>query len=70
MLFRVLIDGYAASVVFNDDAPVFANGHFDVGAEARQCFVDAVVDGFVDEVVKALLADVANVHSGAFAHGL
>ena len=48
MFFR----GYAASVVYDGDAPVFIYGHVYCVAESRERFVDGVVYDLVYEVVQ------------------
>ena len=70
MLLRMLIDGNAASVVLDDDAVVLAHRHLDVRAEPRKGFVDTIVNGFVNQVVQSLFADVADVHRGALPYRL
>lgn len=69
MLFGVHIYGNTTTIILYDDGVVFADGHFDVGTIASQCFVDRVVHCLVYEVVETLLADVADVHGWTFAHG-
>ena len=69
VLLLVHIDGDTASVVLHGDAVVLVDGDLDVGAESSECFVDGVIYGLIDEVVKALLADVADVHGRALAYG-
>ena len=57
-------------VVLDDDRVVGVERDVNVGAEAREGLVHAVVDDLVDEVVQALLAGRADVHTGALTNGL
>ena len=70
MLLLVHIHRDATSVVLHGDRVVFVDGHFDVRTEACQRLIDRVIHGFINEMVKTLLADVADIHGGAFSHGL
>ena len=69
-LFFVDVDGNAATVVLHYDGTVLANRHFDVGAIAGQGFVDGVIHRFIDQMVQAFLANVADVHRRTLANGL
>ena len=69
MQLLVLVYGDAAAVVLYGDGLVLVDCHLYMGAVASHCFVDGVIHGLVNEVVETLLADVTNVHRGAFAHG-
>jgi hypothetical protein len=61
------LDGDAAAVVFDGDAAVDVDRDAHRGGVAGHRFVDRVVDDFVDEMVKAALGGVADVHRRAFA---
>ena len=63
------IHGNTTAVVLDGDGIVFVDRHFDVCAEAGERLVDRVVNGFIDEVVQSLLADVADIHGRALADG-
>ena len=65
----VLVDGDASAVVLNGDALVFVDGHLYVGAIACHCLVDRVVHGLVHQVMKTLLAYIADIHRRTLAHG-
>ena len=65
----VLIDGDTASIVLDGNGVIFIDRYFDMRTIAGHRLVDRVVDGLVDQMVKTLLADVTDVHSGAFAYG-
>jgi hypothetical protein len=60
--FGVDVDGYAAAVVAYGDRVVDVEGDVDLGRTTGQDFVGAVVDDFVNEVMKAVRAGVADVH--------
>ena len=66
----MLVDGNTAAVVLHGDGIILVDGYFDILAKASHCLVDGVIDGFVDQVMKTLLTDVANVHGGTLTHGL
>ena len=70
LLRLVHVDGNAAAVVDDGDRVVDVDGDIDVLAETRERFVDGVVDDFVNEMVQAAFARVADVHRGALAHRL
>ena len=67
-LFLVHVDGDAAAIVFDGYRIVFVDGYFYVFAIACQGLVYGVVHYFINQMVQALLAYVAYVHSGAYAH--
>ncbi len=69
VLFFVHVDRYASTVVDHCYGVVFVDGHFDVCGKSGQRFVDGVVHHFIHEVMESFLADVADVHRRAFAHG-
>jgi len=63
--------GNAAAVVDDGNAVVGVDGDDDVVAHAGQRFVDGVVDDLEHHVMQAgAVLGVADVHAGAFAHGL
>ena len=68
--FLMFVHRYASTVVLYGYRVIFVNRNFNVSAISGHCLVDRVVDGLVHQVVETFLADVANVHSGALAHGL
>ena len=68
--FLVLVDGDASAVVLHGDGVVFIDGYLDVGAVACHRLIDGVVYGFIYQVVKTFLADIADIHGGAFPYGL
>ena len=53
----------AATIVRDCTAAVIIERHFDVRAVARECFVDTVVDDFVDQMVQAARGCRADVHA-------
>ena len=48
----VLVDGDAATVVFDRAGAVFVDGHVDLVAKPAESLVDGVVDDLPDEVMK------------------
>jgi hypothetical protein len=66
----VLVDGDAAAVVLDPDAPVAEEGDLDPAAVARHRFVDGVVHDLPDQVVEALGSGRSDVHGGAAADRL
>ena len=66
----VLADGDAAAVVRAADGAVLMDGYDDLVAVTGHCFVDGVVDDFVDKVVQAALVRTTDVHAGPAADGL
>ena len=70
VLFLVHVNRDTASVILYGDGVVFVDGYFDVRAVACQCLIDGVVYGLIHEMVQTLLADVTDVHGGAFSHSL
>ena len=65
----VLIDRDTTSVILHGDRVVFVDSYFDMRTKASHRLVARVVDGLVDQMVKTLLADVANIHGGALTYG-
>ena len=66
----VHIDGNAAAFVLDGERAVGVDDDVNLVAVASEGLVDGVIDDFVDEVVVAAFARVADIHGGAFAHGL
>ena len=66
----VLIYWDTAAVVLNCYRLVFVDGYLDVRAIASHSLIDRVVNSLIYEVVKSLLAYVADVHRRALAHCL
>ncbi len=64
-LFGVFFDRDASAVVGHGDGFIFADFDNNVVAEAAHGLVDGVVDYFVDHVVEAALAGVADIHRGS-----
>ncbi len=60
----------AAPVVAHRHRVVLVDRYLDARGKTRQRFVDRVVHHLVDQVMEALLTDVADVHGRPFAHGL
>src|SRR5262245_32339887 len=69
-IFVVRIDGNAATVVDDSAATVGEQRHFDARREARERFVNGVVDDLVDEVMEARRTGRSDVHTGPFADRL
>ena len=67
-LLRMDVDGDAAAVVADADRAVDVDLDVDVLAKPGQGLIDAVVDQFVDEMMQALAAGIADVHAGALAN--
>lgn len=61
------IGGDASPVVGYFDRPVGLDGDGDKAREASHCFVDGVIDDFIDEVMERAQSGAADVHPGAFA---
>jgi hypothetical protein len=60
----------AAAVVLDADPTLLGDRDCDQAAVAGECFIDRVVDNFIDEVVKTTWTGGADVHAGAFANRL
>src|SRR6266511_680657 len=67
---RMHIDGNSTPVVFNGDRIVQVDRDVDLVAEAGKGFIYAVVHDLINEVRQAYLTVRADVHRGAFAHGV
>ena len=67
---RMDADRDAAPVIHHGDAAVGMDGDLDPVADARQGFVDGVIDHFVDEVMQGLDVRAAHIHAGAAPYGL
>ena len=59
----------AAIVRYLNDVAGF-DGNFDMGAVPGQCFVNRIIDDFVDQMMQAGGAGGADIHTGALAHSL
>src|SRR5205807_7584222 len=57
----------AAAIVADGHAAVDVDGDGDLGGVAGHGFVDGVIDRFVDQVVQAFDAGIADVHAGPLA---
>ena len=69
--FRVRIDGNTASVVLDGNRAVGVDRDRDEGAVAGKMLIDRVVEHFENGVVETAFGrGIANVHPGAFPHGL
>src|SRR5262249_52776415 len=66
--FVMLLDGDAAAVVTDADALIDIDFDEDIPAIARQGFVDAVIDQFIDQMVQPAGGRVADVHARALAN--
>ncbi len=65
------VHGNPTAVVGDGDrGAVGMKRHFDGGGVAVHRLVDTVVEDLPDEVVESLRGNAADVHAGAFAHGL
>ncbi len=64
------VHGDAAAVVGDADHVALFNGHLDMGAEARQGFVDGVVHDLIHQVVQARGGGGADVHARPLPHCL
>ena len=64
------VDRDAAAIVFDGARPVLVQGYFDFGAVAVGGFVDAVIDDFPNQMVKATTVCGADIHARAFADAL
>src|SRR5690606_37635528 len=60
----------AAAVVDDAETAVGEERHLDLGAIAREGFVDGVVDDLVHQVVQTALTGRADVHAGPLAYRL
>src|SRR5204862_409641 len=59
------VHGDSPAIVGDTEAAIHVDLDVDVGAEAADGFIDAVIDQFVDEVVQAARTGVADVHAGS-----
>ena len=66
----MFVDWNTTTIVLNSDRLILVDSHLNMGAVARHCLVDGVVNGLVDEVMETFLTDVANVHGRTLAHCL
>jgi hypothetical protein len=68
--FRMRVDGDAAPVVADGDGMVFVQLHLDAGGVAGHRLVHGVVEHLGHQMVQRALIGAADIHAGAFAHGL
>ncbi len=67
----VHVDRNTAAVIFHRYRAVLVDGDIDAVAMAGERFVDRVVEHFIDHVMETrAVIRVADIHAGAFAHGL
>ena len=66
----VQVHGNAPAVVLYGDAVIRMDGDLDVVAMPAHGLVDGVVHHFIDQVVEAFEAGIADVHGRPFPHGL
>ena len=66
----VLIHGDTTSVILDGDGVIFVNRYFNMCTIAGHSLVDRVVDGFIDQMMETLFADVTNIHGGALTYSL
>ena len=67
---RVHVHRNASSVVFDRNAIIYMNRNINVFGVARQCFVNRVINDFVNTVVKTSNSGIANIHTGPLTNGL
>jgi hypothetical protein len=67
---RVHLGGDSTSVILDGHASLDVDSHRDAVTEPRERFIHGVVHDFEDEVVKASVRGIADVHTWAFPHGL
>jgi hypothetical protein len=65
LLFGMFVDRHAASVVRDFDRTVRVQGNLDERAVTRDRFIDAVIDDFLNEVIRPTRI---RVHTGTFPH--
>src|SRR5512141_595991 len=63
------IDWDPAPVVDDADTAIRMNDHLDLITDARQSFIDRVIDNFIDQVMECLNIGAAHIHTRAAAHG-
>ena len=63
----VHVHGDTAAIVLHGDAVVLMDRDLHLGGIACQCFVDTVVNCFINKVMQPADAGVADIHTGAFA---
>jgi hypothetical protein len=69
-LYRVHLHRNTSTVVGDLDPTLWGYEDIDVVAVTGKCFVDGVVDNFINQVVKAARTGRADIHSGALANSL
>ena len=67
LFFGVFVDRHTATIVLHLDRSVFVDGDFDFLAVTGECFVDAVVDDLVGQVIRTRGI---RIHPRAPPHGL
>jgi len=67
---RVQVHGNAPAVVFYGDAVIRMDGDLDFVAMPAHGLVDGVVHHFINQVVEAFGAGIADIHGRPFPHGL
>ena len=70
MQLLVFVNRYTSSIVLHGYGLILIDGNLYVRAIAGHSLVDGVVHSLVYQMVKTFLADIANIHSRALAHGL
>ena len=58
------------TIILNGDGVVLVDCDLNVLTVASHCFVNRVINGLVNQVVKSLFTDVTNVHSRTFTYCL
>ena len=66
----MLIDRNASAVIGDFTTAVGHQGHFDASGVTGHCFINRVIDDFVDKVVQASRTGGTDVHTRSFAHRL
>ena len=70
-LFRVNVDGNAATVVLYRNRMIFVQNHQRAVTVPGQRFIDGVIDHFIHHVMQArAVVRIANIHTGALAHSI
>ena len=58
------------AIIFDGDRIIFMQDDIDRSAISRHCFVDTVVDDFVNELMQAIFAGIPDIHSRTFSNSL
>ena len=69
LFFLVKVHGDSSTVVLYCDGVVFVDCYFYMCAISGECFIDGVVHDFINQVVQAFFADIADVHGGTLTYG-